>query len=146
MGTRRQAREVCLQMLFQVDLSPNTPIETVKELIREKISNVKLFNFAVELFCGTMECRAMLDRRIVAVAENWAIDRMSATDRNVLRLGAYELFFTETPPPVVIDESLELAKRFGNKHSSQFVNGILDKLYAEKKETEGNDQETITES
>ncbi len=83
----------------------------------------------------------MLDRRIVAVAENWALDRMAPTDRNVLRLAAYELLFTDTPPKVAIDEAIELARKFGTAQSSQFVNGILDQLVPEEQQPAGDESQ-----
>jgi N utilization substance protein B len=80
-----------------------------------------------------MECRAQLDERIQAVATNWKLFRMAATDRNCLRLGAFELIHTDTPHRVVIDEALELAKKFGSEQSALFVNGVLDKLVPPEK-------------
>ena len=74
-----------------------------------------------------------LDARISAAAENWTLARMAPTDRNALRLGAYELLFTNTPHRVVIDETIELARRFGTAQSPQFVNGILDRLIPPEK-------------
>ena len=75
-----------------------------------------------------MEHRKELDAKIEIIAQNWSLRRMAPTDRNALRLGAYELLYTQTPPRVVIDEALELAKLFGSGQSAQFVNGILDRL------------------
>jgi N utilization substance protein B len=69
-----------------------------------------------------------LDGLISEIAEHWTLKRMTPTDRNILRLGSYELLFTETPPKVAIDEAVELAKRYGTAQSSQFVNGILDRV------------------
>jgi N utilization substance protein B len=80
------------------------------------------------LLDGTVEQQKMLDAKIMAVAENWTIDRMSPTDRCVLRLAAFEILETDTPKSVVINEAVELAKKFGAKESQSFVNGILDKL------------------
>ena len=76
--------------------------------------------------------RPELDERIEQTAANWSLHRMAATDRNVLRLGAYEILHTDTPPRVAIDEAVELAKRFGAAQSAQFVNGILDQLMHEQ--------------
>jgi N utilization substance protein B len=75
-----------------------------------------------------MESRKIIDQKIESVAANWTVSRMPPTDRNAIRLGAFELLFTDTPHPVVIDEALELAKSFGSAQSAAFVNGILDKL------------------
>jgi len=80
------------------------------------------------LVLGVLRNREELDALLESKAENWSLSRMAATDRNVLRLGAFEIRYADTPDRVAIDEALELAKRFGSAQSSQFVNGILDKL------------------
>lgn len=125
---RSQARETALQMLYQQDLNPDMPTDTVLELIQERLPDEELSRFAWKLFAGVMECRPAIDAKIEAMAANWAVKRMAPTDRNVLRLGAFELLYTDTPPRVVVDEALELAKRYGSSQSSQFVNGVLDRL------------------
>lgn len=125
---RSRAREMALQMLFQQDLNPDVPADTVRELIVDRLRDESLARFAWSLFGGVMESRPALDSKIEAIAANWSLKRMAPTDRNVLRLGAFELLYTDTPPRVVIDEALELAKRYGTAQSSQFVNGILDRL------------------
>lgn len=136
MARRSRARDVCLQMLYQADVNTDITAETVREHIAEQISDEPLFEFCWQLFVGVMEFRTMLDERIQAVAENWALHRMAPTDRNVLRLGAYELLHTETPHRVVIDESIELARKFGTAQSAQFVNGILDQLVPDDRREE----------
>ena len=143
MSTRTKAREVALQMLYQQDLNPDVDYHTVRELIGQRISNDSLAEFAWHLFAGVQDRRADIDARIEAIAQNWSLKRMAPTDRNVLRLGAYELLHTSTPPRVVIDEALELAKLFGSVQSSQFVNGILDRLIPEdrRNETASEEQE-----
>jgi len=104
------------------------------KLYRQWLRTPSLVEFTRFLIQGVAANRAELDRQIAAAAENWSVERMAATDRNLLRLGAYEIHFTETPVKVVIDEAVELAKRFGGAQSAQFVNGILDKLMQQKKE------------
>ena len=129
MSTRRhKAREVVLKMLYQHDLNADIPADTVREMIQTELRDEDLSRFAWSLFAGVMESRARLDQQIQQAAATWTLDRMAPTDRNTIRLGAFELLFTETPPRVVIDEALELAKRFGGAQSSSFVNGILDRL------------------
>ena len=128
MARRSRAREVCLQMLYQVDVNPDTTADNVHEQIREQLPDSELSDFCWQLFCGAMEARGMIDERIQSVAENWSLERMPPTDRNVLRLGGYELLLTETPHKVVIDEAIELARKFGSAQSAHFVNGILDHL------------------
>lgn len=136
MSTRSKARETALQMLYQQDLNPDMDFHTVREQIAERISNDQLAEFAWHLFIGTREQLSDLDQRIEKIAQNWSLKRMAPTDRNVLRLGTYELLHTSTPPRVVIDEALELAKMFGSSQSSQFVNGILDRLIPEERRNE----------
>ena len=145
MARRSKAREVCLQMLFQADVNPDIDTQTVQGMIREQLSSEALSLFAWQLFTGVMEIRSVLDARIQEVAENWSLSRMAPTDRNVLRLGAFELLHTETPLRVVIDEAIDLARKFGTAQSPQFVNGILDKLVPiEKKQSD--ESETPSES
>jgi len=119
---------MALQVLYQQDLNPDTTPEVVREQIAERLHDEELSRFAYAVYAGVMECRPLLDAKIEAVATNWSLKRMAPTDRNVLRIGAFELLYTQTPPKVVIDEALELAKRYGSAQSSQFVNGILDRL------------------
>jgi N utilization substance protein B len=137
MARRTKARELALQMLYQVDLNPDIDGQTVRGMIRERLRDDDLRQFAWNLFAGVMECRAELDERIQAVAANWKLYRMAATDRNCLRVGAFELLHTDIPHRVVIDEALELAKKFGSAQSSQFVNGILDQLVPPEKRAAG---------
>jgi len=133
MTRRSKAREVAVQMLYQQDLNPDIDAQTVRQLVREQLPNPKLFEFGWMLFSGVMEARPVIDRRIEQTAENWSLGRMAPTDRNVIRLAAFELSYTDTPHKVVIDEAIELAKRFGSKQSPQFVNGILDRLIPDEK-------------
>ena len=126
---RHQAREVALQMLFQKDLNPDVSADMIREQIQEMLeNNEQMGRFAWSLFAGTIESQKVIDQKIMSVAANWTLGRMAPTDRNVIRLGLFELLYTDTPHPVVIDEALELAKSFGTAQSASFVNGILDKL------------------
>ncbi|QDT96652.1 transcription antitermination factor NusB [Gimesia aquarii] len=128
MSLRKQARHLVVQMLYQVDLNPDITAGEVRRMIEEHGRNQTVRAFAWKLFTGVTEYKKQLDEEIVKVAENWSLERMAVTDRNILRLGAYELLHTETPSSVVLDEAIELAREFGSAQSSQFVNGILDKL------------------
>ena len=127
MGARRKARELALQMLFQHDMSGNEPdmiITTFDDLQKSK-SNTR--EFAVKIFRGTVDHLAELDDMIQAQAENWRLSRMAVVDRNIIRMSVYEfLHETDTPKLVIIDEAIEIAKKFGTQKSSQFINGILD--------------------
>ncbi|WP_437185452.1 transcription antitermination factor NusB [Planctomicrobium sp. SH668] len=133
MSKRSKARQIAMQMLFQVDLNSDVSGRVVRDMIAHRVKEIELQEFAWRLFSGTMEHRSELDEKIQAVSEKWRLSRMAGTDRAVLRLGAFELLFTATPVGVVINEALELAKKFGSKQSSQFVNGILDRLVPEER-------------
>lgn len=134
MSLRKQARYLVVQMLYQIDLNPDVSINEIREMIEEHGRSKTVRTFAWELFTGVMEFKQQLDEHIVRVAENWTLKRMAVTDRNILRLGTFELLHTDTPPAVVIDEAVELAREFGSANSSQFVNGILDKVVQRKDE------------
>jgi N utilization substance protein B len=136
MARRSKAREIAVQMLYQIDVNPDVDAQTVREMIRVQLPDEALRQFAWSLFAGVMEWRARLDAKIESVAENWTLGRMAPTDRNVLRLGAFELLHTDTPHRVVIDEAIELGRKFGTAQSPQFVNGILDRIVPESKKSE----------
>jgi len=128
MSRRSRTREVVLQVLYQYDLNPDSDASVGDFLLRRLKSDELLIDFAKSLVSGVLGSRDELDRLLAATADHWSLQRMAATDRNVLRLGAYEILHTDTPDRVAINEAVELAKRFGSAQSSQFVNGILDRL------------------
>jgi len=127
MGARRKARELAVQMLYQFDLSGNAPdmiIETFEDLQKSKPNTRE---FAVKIFRGTVDHMQEIDDMIQAQADNWRLSRMAVVDRNIIRMSIYEFLFEEdTPKLVIIDEAIEIAKKFGTQKSSQFINGILD--------------------
>lgn len=134
MSRRSKARELVVQMLYQADCNADLPKTVVHEQMRERITDdPEMFEFAWKLYSGTIDQRVELDQKIEEVAQNWSLGRMAITDRNVLRLGAYELLYTDVPHRVAINEAVELSKTFGTKDSSQFVNGVLDKLVPDEK-------------
>ncbi len=128
MARRSRAREVAFQVLYQDDLNPQGSPALRDELIQKRLRSADLVEFARGLVAGVRRHRAEIDENIEQTAANWSLQRMAATDRNVLRLGAYEILHAETPNRVAINEAVELAKRFGSAQSAQFVNGILDRL------------------
>lgn len=132
MTARSRAREVAFQVLYQDDMNPRGNPAFGDLLIEERLGKSNLAKFARGLVSGVRKHRQEIDALLEQSAENWQLSRMSSTDRNVLRLGTYELFHGDAPPQVVIDEAVELAKRFGAEQSSKFVNGILDKLMHNK--------------
>jgi transcription antitermination protein NusB len=129
MAKRSRAREVALQLLFQGDHNPRVDRAKIESFVHARLRNPILESFCLSLYDGVVAKQAEIDLRLAEVAENWRLPRMAAVDRNVLRMGAYELIYLpETPPSVVLDEAIELARRYGSRDSSAFVNGVLDKL------------------
>jgi N utilization substance protein B len=98
--------------------------------VKNRLQGEELVAFSESLIAGVRRNRGELDQVLSQTADHWSLDRMAATDRNVLRLGAYEILYADTPGRVAINEAVELAKRFGSRQSAQFVNGILDRLLA----------------
>lgn len=131
MSRRSRVRQVVLQVLFQRDLNPGTDWEAF--LARRLQHRPELIRFGTQLIQGIEFHRAELDRRIEQSVRNWKLNRLSTTDRNVLRLAAFEMLKFDTPPKVAINEAIELARRFGSKESAAFVNGVLDRLFQEKR-------------
>lgn len=136
-ASRAASRQLALQVLYAVDLLAHTRAEGSSEAppgadeVFERVSrNFDLPEgaraFAKELVTGVVAEREALDTCIGRCARNWRVERMAAVDRNVLRLAAYELIATDTPASVVIDQAIELARRFGDDPSPAFVNGVLD--------------------
>jgi transcription antitermination protein NusB len=129
MAKRSKAREVALQVLYQDDVNPEEELADRDEFIRSRLrDDQELMTFARSLIDGVRRNRSELDTLLTKTADNWSLERMAATDRNVMRLGAFEILYTQTPGAVAINEAVELAKRFGTAQSAQFVNGILDKF------------------
>jgi N utilization substance protein B len=129
MTKRSRAREVALQLLFQRDHNPGVSRAAVERFAGDRLTDAALVRFCLGLYDGVVAHLEEIDRRLGASAENWRLPRMAAVDRNVLRLGAFELLFApDTPHAVALDEAIELARRYGSKDSPGFVNGVLDRL------------------
>lgn len=131
MASRRRAREVVIQVLFQRDLNPGSDYDVEDQFVRDRLKRDSRFvDFAIALLRGIQSHQEGIDEALSKTAQNWKLGRMAATDRAILRLATFEiLFFEQTPGPVAINEAIELAKRYGTNNSSQFVNGILDRLH-----------------
>jgi transcription antitermination protein NusB len=126
---RTRAREVALQVLYLMEQNSGVDPNEVARFIERRLSEAKTREFAESLVAGARANQPRIDDLISGVAENWRLDRMAAIDRNILRLGAYEMLFCpDVPTKVAINEALELAKRYSTAQSSRFVNGILDRL------------------
>ena len=135
MTRRSRAREIALQLLHQRDHNPSVDRARLEDFVRQRLGVPELEPFCLSLYDGVVGCLPEIDRRLGEAAENWRLPRMAAVDRNVLRLGAYELLFApDTPAGVAIDEAIEIARRYGSKDSPGFVNGVLDRLRQTKEE------------
>ena len=140
-GPRRKAREYALQMLFQWDITHEDIDRVIATFWDSADEEPAIRNFANLLATGTIENVEAIDRLIERHADNWRLDRMAGVDRNLLRLAAHEfLHDRETPKNVVINEAIEIAKRFSSQEAPQFINGILDGI---RKEVEGQGPESL---
>ncbi len=127
MPSRRKSREFAMQMLYQWELGGNTPEQVGASFFNERKAASDVESFARGLFRGAVDNKDKLDELIQENSANWRLERMAAVDRSILRLAVYELLNErETPPNAVINEALEIARRFSGDGSVEFVNGILD--------------------
>ncbi len=132
MGIRRDARECALQMLYEYDVGKHSRDEILRTFWQMNENPEKVRDFANQLFDGTIQRLKEIDRVIQQHTKHWRLSRMAAVDRNVLRLAVFEfLSGGKTPETVVINEALEIAKKFSTQESAQFVNGILDSIKIE---------------
>lgn len=126
MSLRRKSREFALQLLFQWDLTREKPAKIERHFWRSARAAESTRGFANQLFEGAAAEADFSDRLIEKLSENWRLDRLAAVDRSILRLAIYELRFKTAPPKTVIDEALELAKKFSSGEAPAFLNGVLD--------------------
>ena len=132
MPGRSRAREIVLQVLYRDDLNPDDDMKATELFLAERLRQSEdLIHFARNLILGVRRNQSELDQMLELRADNWSLDRMAATDRNILRMGAFEIVYSDTPGRVAINEAVELAKRYGGKQSPHFVNGILDRFLKE---------------
>jgi N utilization substance protein B len=140
MTRRSRAREVALQLLYELDRNPATP-DRDRSFVESRLRGAGVRQFALDLIAGVRTKRDEIDRIIQEVAQNWSLSRMTPIDRSILRLATFEILFcNDTPVKVAIDEAIELAKRFGTAESSRFVNGILDRVVTTHPRSTGPDQ------
>jgi len=143
MRLRSKARAVALSLLYQIEITKvdfHQALQDYSENYPQKQEVIDFFSLLVE---GVVTNASSIDALIKKHVKNWGIKRMAAVDRNILRMGCFELLFSEDiPPKVAINEAIELAKRFGDIDSPRFVNGILDKIYKiERNEEKSTNQE-----
>lgn len=133
MGLRREARELALQMLYALDSNSSVGVRETLQTFREEQVEItgRVREFAEGLVQGVQARREVIDEAISARSKNWSLSRMPRVDLNVMRLAAYELMFrADIPKKVSINEAIEIARRYGDKESPAFVNGILDEIEA----------------
>jgi transcription antitermination protein NusB len=131
MARRSKAREVALQLLFQKDQNEvAVPRSAMVKFVHERLLDDVMEKFTFALYDGVLKHQTTIDELISKTAEKWRLSRMMPVDRNVLRMGTFELLHTPdpSPPAIIINEAIELARRFATVDSPSFVNGILDKI------------------
>ena len=135
MSNRRQARECALQALYYADSTALKQDVLPRYTADFKRELGECFPFCEELVNGTTLHLNEIDKIVSSYAKNWTVDRMSAVDRSILRMAAYEIVFSpeKTPIPAIIDEAIELAKKYSTENSGKFINGLLDQLKKERK-------------
>lgn len=130
MGARRSGREAALQMLFQLEASNVSSAQAIELFWRTfEDADPEGRPYADAIVRGVADNLEAIDKRVTAASQNWRLERMSRVDRNLLRLGTWELMYKgDVPRAVILDEAVELAKSFGTDESSGFVNGVLDRI------------------
>ena len=132
MGIRRSSRELALKFLYQFELTGGELDEQIKLFLKQNSSKDDVENFMRGLVFSLLDKVKEIDEVIQKYSDHWVLDRMTVIDRNILRMGVCELLFDfSTPPKVVINEAIDIAKKYGNEDSPEFVNGILDKVFKE---------------
>ncbi len=142
MTLRRKARELALQLLYQWEVRGEPPEKVEEAFWPDAKAAEQTREFAHRLFTGAVAAAPELDALVQRHATNWRLERMSAIDRNILRLATFELKFATAPPRVVLNEAVELAKKFSDDAAPAFVNGVLDAVSKnEKRKTKKESRE-----
>lgn len=134
MGKRREGREVALQLLYHWDLNVRRPLdaEELNLFWGFRIAAINVQKFATDLLQGVIANQMIIDEKIVRCTANYELNRISAVDRNILRIAIYEMLFANDVPPIVaINEAIDIAKKYGTEESGKFVNGVLDRVKAD---------------
>ena len=126
---RRHSREIALQILFQIEYAPQISFDDLLALFDEK-KDLSIIKYADEIVRGVQNHKVAIDQKIQEASRHWKIERMGGVDRNILRLGVFEMFFAQEliEAKIAINEAIEIAKIFGSQESSSFVNGLLDQV------------------
>lgn len=134
MRKRTRARELALKILYQFDIRKEDIFDLIDKFFQHNEVKKEIEKFTREIVIGCEENIKKIDNEIESYSQNWSIDRMPIVDRNILRLSIFELIYRDDiPSKVSINEAIELAKKYSDKKSSKFVNGILDKVFKDYK-------------
>ena len=137
MGKRRSARELALKFLYQAELNSDSPDSELDPFLERANVSEEIQNFTQTLIKNLLTHEKEVNELLKKISAKWAPDRMAVIDKNILRLGICELlFYPATPPKVVINEAVEIAKKFGTEESPDFINGILDKIFRNSRVTQ----------
>ncbi len=129
MGTRRKARELAVQLLYQHDLTKMDPGEAMRLFWEYFPVDLETREFCAQLVLGTLDRLSVIDELLSEASENWSLNRMSVVDRNILRLATYELVDRpDIPPSVSLNEAIEIAKKYSSPDAAVFINGVLDRV------------------
>lgn len=128
---RRKGRAIALQTLFEVDCTGHDARKTLERLLVDTSLPEEIVAFCKELVLNVLNNISSIDDMIRRHAPTWPFDQIAIVDRNILRIGVYEILFNAVPPKVAINEAVELAKTFGNNNSPRFINGVLGSVYTE---------------
>ena len=137
MGKRRSARELALKFLYQAEFNSDSPDSELDPFLERANVSEEIQNFTQTLIENLLIHEKEVDELLKKISSKWAPDRMAVIDKNILRLGICELLFDPAiPPKVVINEAVEIAKKFGTEESPDFINGILDKIFRDSRVTQ----------
>ncbi len=132
MGKRRKSREATLQILFQLEFDNSELQDVINQFWKGKKVSREIKDYSSYLIKGITSHQDSIDRIIQSVSKNWRLSRMAVVDRNILRMAVFELFYEEgMAPAIVINEAIEVAKKFSSEQAAQFINGILDAIRKE---------------
>ena len=142
MGMRRKGREVAIQTLYSIEFLDNDirllPEDGAIKILegvaadKEILPDSQIFEFASDLVLNVLKYIAPIDEKIKAHSTNWSFDRIAKLDVSVMRIAVYELIFTETAPPIIMNEAIEIAKKYCSESSGKFINGVLNAIAKEK--------------
>ncbi len=129
MGKRRKAREATLQILFQLDFNNSEPGQTINHYWQERKALPEIRKYSQWLVEGIISNQKEIDRIIQSFSEHWRLSRMAVVDRNILRMAVFELLYEENvAPAIIINEAIEIAKKYSGQEAAVFINGILDAI------------------